>query len=571
MSDALLEPRLYRAAFIPALFALVILMFSLEPRPPAYPPGLQPPPFSGTRVALVADQLQERFGARDAGSRQDEAAARYVADLLAGRDFITHSYGFEARTVSGRKSLTNVVAVRPGLSDRRIVVVASRDGIDGGYAGVGAFETATLIELARVLEGRSLTHTLVLASVDAGVSGTAGAGELARKLRGPVDAVLAVRNLPGNETVGQPVLADTDDREVPSTRLVRSGEAAYGVELRRRVPTRSLPAQLVRMGFPLALGEQAAFVAVGTSAVAFSPAGEPLVRPGERAVTTAGASGRAVLRTILALDGREVTQRLERPSLAIGGKRIPGWPITLLVGMLILPLLVVAVDSWARAQRRGESSVRGIAAPLVAMLPLLAAALALRGLGVAGVIDAPALPPDPAAYGGSTAVVLGVVFATLALAGLLAVARLSAHAAGAGGEAGLALWVAFTVLAAFALNPVATAFALPAAHTALLLLLGGEAPGPRRVLAAMALAVAPLLLAFLYFPIALKMGVEQSLWFATMLQAGGFISPPALLVEVAFVAGIVASTGMAAGRGRAAARVEPALGPAFRQTPASRG
>jgi hypothetical protein len=571
LNDALLEPRLYRAAFVPAFLALVILMFSLEARPPAYAPGLQPPPFSGTRVALVADQLLDRFGARVAGSRQDRAAASYVAEQFAGRGFTTHSYEFRARTVDGRKRLTNVVGVRPGLSDRRIVVVASRDGVAGSYEGVGSYETATLLEFARVLEGRSLQHTLVLASVDGGVSGTSGAGALARSLRGPVDAVLSVRNLPGDTTVGEPILADADDRYAPATRLVRTGEASFRVELRRRVGSRSLAAQLVRMGFPVALGEQAAFIDYDRAAISFSPAGEPLVTPGERAVTTAGAAGRAVLRTLLALDRTDTRQGLERPALVIGGKRIPGWSITLLVGMLILPLLVVAVDSWARARRRGESSVRGIAAPLVAMVPIVAAALLLRALGAAGVIDAPALPTDPAAYSGAVTVVIGTLLVVLVIAALIAVGRLSAHAAGAGGEAGLALWIAVTVVAAFALNPVAAAFALPAAHTALLLLLAGEAPGPRRVVGAVAFSLLPLVLVIVYFPVALEMGVFQSVWFATLLHAGGFISPPALIVEAAFVAGIVAATGMAAGRGRAAQSVQPTLGPAFQPREVGRG
>ncbi len=556
---------------MPAFLALVILMFSLEARPPAYAPGLQPPPFSGTRVALVAEQLLDRFGARVAGSRQDQAAAGFVAEQFAGRGFTTHSYDFRARTVDGRKQLTNVVGVRPGLSDRRILIVASRDGVAGGYEGVGSYETATLLEFARVLEGRSLRHTLVLASVDGGVSGTSGAVELARSLRGPVDAVLAVRNLPGDTTVGEPILADADDRYVPATRLVRTGEAAFRVELRRRVGSRSLAAQLVRMGFPLALGEQAAFVGEGRAAISFSPAGEPLVTPGERAVTTAGAGGRAVLRTLLALDRTELAHKLERPALVIGGKRIPGWSITLLVGMLILPLLVVGVDSWARARRRGESSVRGIAAPLVAIVPLVAAALLLRALGTAGVIDAPALPADPAAYSGTVAVVVGIVLILLVLAALLAVGRLSAHAAGAGGEAGLALWIAVSMVAAFALNPVAAAFALPAAHTTLLLLLAGEAPGPRRVIGAVALSLLPLVLVVVYFPVALDMGLLQSVWFGTLLHAGGFISLQALVVEAAFVAGIVAAAGMAAGRGRAAQSVQPTLGPAFRPSEAGRG
>jgi len=49
----LIEPRIYRAAFIPALFAVVIAMFSLESRPPS------------VQQALAADVL---FDGRVAGN-----------------------------------------------------------------------------------------------------------------------------------------------------------------------------------------------------------------------------------------------------------------------------------------------------------------------------------------------------------------------------------------------------------------------------------------------------------------------------------------------------------------------
>ncbi|MBJ7347091.1 MAG: hypothetical protein JHC87_00820 [Thermoleophilaceae bacterium] len=566
MTVGLLEPRLYRAAFIPALFALVLMMFSLEPQPRPVAPSLQPPAFSGIRVANAAATLQERYGARQEGSSQDAAAAGFVKRQLLANDFTAHSYATTARTVDGRRALTNVVGVRPGLTDRRLVVVASRDGLRGNFEAVGAYETAALLEMSRVIEGRSLRHTVVLASTDGGVSGGAGAAELAHQLKGPIDAVFVLRNLPAAKTIGRPVLADTNRRLVPATGLIRSVDAAYRAELRRSTGQRSLPAQLVRMGFPLALGEQAAIAEGGLGAVALSPAGEPLVVPGSQAAASAGSSGRALLRTMIALDARNTSNPLQRPVVKLGDKQIPSLPLVLLIAALTLPLLVIAVDSWARARRRRELSARGVAAPLVALVPLLAVLLALRALGVVGAIDAPAFAPDPAAYTGGFVLVLGVIFCLLAVFGIFAVGRLSAHAANAGGEAGLALWLAFFTLAAFALNPVATAFALPLIHVTMLMLLSDENPRTLQVVPLVTVAATPLIFALLYFPIALQMGPPQSIWFATTLLAGGFISPVALLVEAAILAGVTAAVGMVLGRSGGTGSESRAvdLGPAFK-------
>lgn len=105
----------------------------------------------------------------------------------------------------------------------------------------------------------------------------------------------------------------------------------------------------------------------------------------------------------------------------------------------------------------------------------------------------------------------------------------------------------------------------------MLLLLGSEEPRTGRVLLAATLSSLPLLLAGLYFPFALDMGVGQTIWFGTSLLAGGFISPPALVVESAVVAGLVAAFGMVAGRARVAGGLEPTLGPAFSHGPVVRG
>ena len=87
--------------------------------------------------------------------------------------------GFSVRrtVISSRAGdLVTVVGTRPGLSERRIVVLAAprRPGL-ADLSG-----TAALLELARVLKGRELRKTLVLVSTSGSTTGFAGARAWAR-------------------------------------------------------------------------------------------------------------------------------------------------------------------------------------------------------------------------------------------------------------------------------------------------------------------------------------------------------------------------------------------------------
>jgi hypothetical protein len=56
-----IEPRVYRAAFLPALVATVVVMFSLESRPPPLPQGLAADVlFDGNLAAQAAQGIAER-------------------------------------------------------------------------------------------------------------------------------------------------------------------------------------------------------------------------------------------------------------------------------------------------------------------------------------------------------------------------------------------------------------------------------------------------------------------------------------------------------------------------------
>ncbi|MEA2145348.1 MAG: hypothetical protein QOG59_935, partial [Solirubrobacteraceae bacterium] len=76
------DPRLYRAALVPLMFALVLLAFSLENRPRPLTAALAPDAFTGDRAfprAYGSGGLADRFPERRPGSRGDERLADAVA------------------------------------------------------------------------------------------------------------------------------------------------------------------------------------------------------------------------------------------------------------------------------------------------------------------------------------------------------------------------------------------------------------------------------------------------------------------------------------------------------------
>ena len=75
----MIEPRIYRAAFVPALLAVVIAMFSLESRPPSVPQALAADILFDGRVALAeAQRLASSHPDRRVATPGDVGAA-YVA------------------------------------------------------------------------------------------------------------------------------------------------------------------------------------------------------------------------------------------------------------------------------------------------------------------------------------------------------------------------------------------------------------------------------------------------------------------------------------------------------------
>src|SRR3954462_14180846 len=74
-----IEPRIYRAAFLPALLALVLVAFSLETPPHAEPQGLAADAlFDGTGTANTVRNIARTTPDRRAGTTGDAAVASRV-------------------------------------------------------------------------------------------------------------------------------------------------------------------------------------------------------------------------------------------------------------------------------------------------------------------------------------------------------------------------------------------------------------------------------------------------------------------------------------------------------------
>ncbi len=177
----MIEPRIYRAAFVPALLAVVLTMFSFQSRPRPLPQGLAADVlFDGVQAADLATRIASEAPDRRAGTRGNLATAELVANAFRERGFGSGPDGnpeLQRFTHAGHE-LVNVIGRRAGSSRRQIVIVAARDAATTPDAPGSAADTAALMQIARVYQGRPSRKTLVLASVDGSNLGEVGAREL---------------------------------------------------------------------------------------------------------------------------------------------------------------------------------------------------------------------------------------------------------------------------------------------------------------------------------------------------------------------------------------------------------
>ena len=175
----MLDPRLYRAALAPVLFALILAAFSLEDRPAPLRSTLAPDAFESQRAFRDLRDMANRFPNRRPGDAGDEALATRVAQELRGaglgggpRPFSVRMARLNGETIDGNRQLVNVIARRAGAAGSQIVVVAHRDAAKPrSIAELSG--TAALVELGRVLAAGNVRRTITLVSTSGGSGGAA--------------------------------------------------------------------------------------------------------------------------------------------------------------------------------------------------------------------------------------------------------------------------------------------------------------------------------------------------------------------------------------------------------------
>jgi hypothetical protein len=546
--------RLYRQAFAPALVAVVVLLFSLQGRPDPLPPVVASAEFDQDAAAKIDRQIVEAAPARTPGSDGDRAIADMVQKRFMGVDEgQVAQQSFDASFDGNDVQLRNVILTLPGESPRSVVVLAARDSASGPGAASSAAATATLLELVDKLRTARHTKTLVFVSTDGGSDGSAGAREFAEHFgqRSLIDGAVVLWQ-PGSAIPRQPSLLDASDGpQSPSAQLVRTAEQTLSEQTGRKPRLEGLFGELARLALPSGLGEQAALIANGIDAVGLSSAGErPLAvaddGPDDLSADTLGDLGRTALILVATLDGTAAPpEHGPATYLNLAGSLVPGWALALLVLTLLLPAAVASLDSLRDAFLRRAQVGWALAWAASRALPLLVAVLLLYLLAVTGIVARPAFPFDPNRFGMGVGEIVAMAFlAVVVVAGYFAIRgwRVPVGLPSDVAAPALGLISALAVLVAWLGNPFLALLLVPVAHVWLLdARRGGAFPWPLAP-AAVALSLLPIAAAALHLAGSLDHGSRAPWQLLLMVGDGqiGFRSMLAVCLLGGSLVGLVA-------------------------------
>jgi hypothetical protein len=531
-----IDPRIYRAAWVPAVLALLVAAFSLEQPGRGSSSALAPDAFVGQRAydgpgtGLLS--MAAAFPNRRPGGSSDRAIAGMVKQSFAGDGLEVGVRHFSAQTVVGRRRLETVVGVRAGLSSRRIVVLAHRDALTAPSTA-DLSGTAALLELGRVYHSRQLKKTLVLVSTSGGSGGAAGAAQFAGDPGGPVDAVLVLGDVAGTRLRKPHIVAWSQRPAIAPFELRRTVAGAVGLETGLRMTEPRLASQYARLAFPLTTGEQGRIAAHGLPAVLISASGER--GPGaERSVSVTNLLhfGRGLVRTIDAVDGRAAAMPAPSPALLVRGKLVPPWAVRVLVAALIFPALLAAIDGFARVRRNRHPVSMWLAWTLTAAFPFAFVLLVAYVLELTELL--PSIPPAPVRAGaipldGGAIAALGSLALALvaAWAGLrslvLRVSGISGDPSSPGAAAAVMLVACAVVVATWAANPFAALLLVPALHVGLLVVVPEVRIRATPAFGLMTLALVPVALVAVYYAQQLGLGLDEIPWTGLLLVAGGHV------------------------------------------------
>ncbi|MDX6504449.1 MAG: hypothetical protein QOE29_1574, partial [Gaiellaceae bacterium] len=251
--------RLYRGTWLVGVgVPLLLLAFSVA-RPAALqaPTGL-PTAFDKDAATALAADLTVNAPSRVPGTPGATSAARWFSDQLTQYRITVRKEAFTA-TVPGHGAVhfVNLLASRPGLSQKTIVVMAHRDDTGAGPgANDNASGTAALLELARAYAPTTRAirvhqpYSLLFLSTDGAVYGGLGAAWFAAHAP-EASNVIAVVNLDAIAGPRAPRLELAGDTpRSPTAGLAETVRAQLATETGRDPRRSSTLRQLIDLGFP---------------------------------------------------------------------------------------------------------------------------------------------------------------------------------------------------------------------------------------------------------------------------------------------------------------------------------
>src|SRR5437868_4179225 len=363
--------RLYRGTWLLVALPLLLAAFSVA-RPASLPASTLPPAFDRTAAVDLARDLSLNYPNRVPGTTGAAGARSWFRSQLAPYGFSVRSEAFTAEIPGrGRVRLVNLLALAAGDTQRVIVVMAHRDdsGVGPG-ANDNASGTAALIELARAYANPGIaaggaptakrvhpSYTIAFLSTDGGAFGGLGADEFVR--RSPYrQNVVAVINLDAIAAAGAPRLEFAGDTpRSPAPELLATAASQIAAETGHAPSRPSALRQLVDLGFPFSLYEQAPFVARGIPAVTITTGSD---RPPDSFTDTPTRInglrlwqlGRAAQNLLDALDEGAYLAPGPSSYVFLGTRIVRGWAIELVLIGMLAPFLAAAVDLFARLRRR---------------------------------------------------------------------------------------------------------------------------------------------------------------------------------------------------------------------------
>ena len=537
----MVDLRLYRIAFLPALPALVVVLFSLQSLPGPLSPLVSPATFMRSTAASYAREIVSKAPDRTPGSEGDATAADMVERVFAG----IHGGQVTNQTFSSRGvAMRNVVLSIPGSNDRVVALVAPRDTSGGPGATTSAAATGILMELATELGATSHGATLVLASTDGSTAGAAGAKTLASGFldSGNVDGVVVLSDA-GIADPRPPYLIDTSDGPTRAgVQLERTAERALRDQAGLTVSRPGPLAQLGRLAVPSGVGQQAPLLERGINAVRLSAAGELPLPASQQGIdslssSTIGTFGRTAFDIVLSLDSAAgETESSPASYVEAAGNLIPGWAIEVLALALILPAAVAAVDALARAARDGSARL-ALAWSGLRALPLVAALALAYLLALVGLIAHPSFPFDPRDITiGAGGLLVIVLLAALAFAvwRQLGGNRLPPGLDPRAAASALGGMCCVAVLVVWAQNPFLALLAVPLAHAWVPAARPQRTPGAAGMGLIAVLAVLPVAIAVASAASRLKLGISLP-WQTLVMVGDGGLAPLVAIASVCLI------------------------------------